>query len=109
MAYVAIWRYAVRSEKAAEFLHAYGPEGAWCRLFRRAEGYVATQLVRDAADPAIFVTIDTWTSGAAYREFRARFAAEYEEIDRRCGEMTVREEKTAEGETSDGPEQDGPR
>ncbi len=101
MPYVAIWRYVVRPERTGEFCLAYGSDGIWCRLFRRADGYVSTQLVRDAAEPDAFLTIDTWSSREAYAAFRARFAAEYEATDRLCGELTLREERIAEGETDE--------
>jgi hypothetical protein len=59
---------------------------------------VTTYLLRDASSGTGFVTVDIWTSEAAYRTFRARFSSEYEVADLRCAELTVREEKVAEGE-----------
>ena len=48
--YAYIWEYTVRPERVAEFEQAYGPDGEWVRLFRRAGGYVRTELHRDRAN-----------------------------------------------------------
>jgi heme-degrading monooxygenase HmoA len=89
--YTYIWEYDVRPDGIAAFLGHYAPGGTWARLFRRAEGYDGTELYRDAARPERFVTVDHWRSEAAFRAFRQEFAAEFEALDRRCGELTVRE------------------
>jgi heme-degrading monooxygenase HmoA len=86
--YVYLWEYRVRATRVAEFEIAYGAEGDWVRLFRRADGYLGTELLRDLGDPLRFVTVDRWTAALAYEAFHARFAAEFEAIDRRCAELT---------------------
>ena len=63
--YVYAWEFRVRAETAATFEKLYGPQGDWVRLFRRAEGYVETLLLRDRADALRYVTIDRWRSQAA--------------------------------------------
>jgi heme-degrading monooxygenase HmoA len=94
---VSVWRYRVRAEKTEAFQRAYGLEGAWVQLFRRAEGYVSTELLRDATDPEVFVTIDRWESRAAYDVFRKKFADEYLALDSVCGAFTEEEELLLEG------------
>jgi heme-degrading monooxygenase HmoA len=89
--YTYIWEYEVRPDALAAFLDHYAPDGTWARLFRRAEGYDRTELYRDTSRPARFVTVDHWRTEAAFRAFRQAFAAEFEALDRRCGELTVRE------------------
>jgi hypothetical protein len=39
----------------------------------------------------VYVTMDSWKSREAYEKFREKFAAEYEELHRKCEGMTVRE------------------
>lgn len=89
--YSYIWEYEVPPEAEAEFLTRYAPDGSWVRLFRRAPGYIGTDLYRDRDRPERFVTVDHWRSEAAFREFRERFAAEFEALDRECARLTRRE------------------
>lgn len=96
-----IWEYWVRTDKLDAFRHAYGSDGAWVALFSRANGYLRTELYRDADDPSRFVTIDHWTSRQARDDFRLRFASEFEAIDRRCEELTERERLIGDFEIAD--------
>jgi heme-degrading monooxygenase HmoA len=89
--YTCVWEYEVPAETEQEFLTHYAPGGSWTRLFRRASGYVATELYRDRQRRGRFLTVDHWLTEAAYREFRSRFAAEYEALDHSCGRLTRRE------------------
>ena len=86
-----IWEYEVPPDRAAEFLEHYAPDGTWARLFRQADGYVATELYQDRARPSRFLTVDHWRSEADFRDFRRRFAAEFEDLDRRCEALTLHE------------------
>jgi heme-degrading monooxygenase HmoA len=89
--YAALWEFSVRPGRQAEFESGYGPEGAWALLFRRARGYLGTELLRDRADPLRYVTIDRWESADAFRAFRDAFAAEYAQLDREFEALTARE------------------
>ena len=97
--FVYLWEYRVRSGADQAFCRHYGPEGTWARLFRRGTGYLGTELLRDRAADDRYVTIDRWAGEAAFREFRERFAREFEELDRRCAALTRRE--TSLGEFGD--------
>jgi GNAT superfamily N-acetyltransferase/heme-degrading monooxygenase HmoA len=89
--YVYAWEYRVRPEATTEFERVYGPAGDWVALFRRAPGYLETRLLRDLSAPGRYVTIDRWRCAADFRAFRARFAAEFEALDRRCELLTLDE------------------
>jgi heme-degrading monooxygenase HmoA len=89
--YVYVWEYRVGPEHRDEFLRHYRPGGTWARLFGRAPAYVGTDLLHDAADPTRYVTVDRWEDEAAFRAFRARFAAEFDDLDRRCAGLTSAE------------------
>jgi len=89
--YVYVWEFIVPHEHAAAFERAYGPDGDWVQLFRRAPGYVRTDLLRDFARPGRYLTIDTWESRGHWEEFRARFAAEFEALDAKCEGWTISE------------------
>ena len=93
MSYVYLWRFVVRPGSESAFEALYGPDGEWVRLFKEADGYLDTQLLRDQADPRTYLTIDRWTSRAAWEAFRAARAAEWDEIDRHGEDLTEREEE----------------
>lgn len=89
--YAYVWEFLVRPEKAMLFERLYGPEGDWVALFRRAEGYIDTLLLKDRDVPSRYVTVDRWESEGAYQRFRKAFADDYRALDERAQELTVRE------------------
>lgn len=89
--YVYIWAFTVRPEHLETFRRYYGDGGEWTQLFRRARGYISTQLLQDETDPLRFVTIDTWSNAADYEAFRTAYAAEYAALDRLCEGLTIEE------------------
>jgi quinol monooxygenase YgiN len=89
--YTSIWAFTVHPQHVDEFRAYYGEGGAWTQLFRRARGYLGTQLLQDRTDRLRFVTIDTWSSVEAYEAFRAVYASEYAALDRLCGRFTAEE------------------
>lgn len=89
--FVTLWEFEVKSGSEDLFERTYGQEGEWARLFRRDARYRGTRLLRDVGAERVYVTMDSWESRAAYEEFRQKFAAEYDEFDRKCEGMTVRE------------------
>lgn len=91
MGYTYLWEFLVEAEDAEEFERHYGPQGSWVALFRQAPGYIQTLLLRDSQDPRRFITIDRWESLEAYQRFRAAYAQQYADLDRRCEALTARE------------------
>ena len=89
--YTYIWAFKIQPEHVDAFHRHYGEGGAWTQLFRRARGYVGTQLLQDERDPLRFVTIDTWSNAEDYEAFRAEYASEYAALDRLCEGFTVEE------------------
>ncbi|WP_133500615.1 antibiotic biosynthesis monooxygenase family protein [Cognatilysobacter terrigena] len=92
MAYVYMWAFDVVADNASEFERHYGPEGTWARLFLRAPGYIGTLLLMDPSTSGRYVTIDRWRDEAAFDAFRTTFATEYEQLDRECEHLTLREQ-----------------
>ncbi len=86
-----VWEFWTRPGREEEFARVYGPNGVWARLFARGDGFVATELLRDVADRGRFVTIDRWTSPAAFSAFLDRWTDDYRALDRRCEALTDRE------------------
>jgi heme-degrading monooxygenase HmoA len=89
--YAYVWSYRVSAEDVEEFIRLYGPDGAWVALFRQGEGYLGTDLLRDATDAGRFVTIDRWVSELAFDRFRETFAEEYQQLDREGEVLTIEE------------------
>ena len=89
--YATAWEFSVLPARQADFEKEYGQQGRWVALFRQAPGYLGSELLRDAADPLRYVTIDRWQSAETYRDFRRRFAVEYERLDREFEGWTLRE------------------
>ena len=97
--FVTLWEFEVKSGSEELFERTYGPDGPWSELFRRDAGYLGTRLLRDVGAARVYVTMDTWESREAYEEFREKLAAGYEELDRKCQGMTVREKSLGAKET----------
>jgi heme-degrading monooxygenase HmoA len=89
--YATLWEFTVAAARQAEFEAHYGPHGTWARLFRRADGYLGTELLRDHVDPLRYLTIDRWESREAFQAFRRAHGAEYERLDRQFEGLTTRE------------------
>ncbi len=89
--FVVIWQFEIEEDKVAEFEAAYGPQGAWARLFGSSDKYLGTELLRDAYVPGGYLTIDRWASEDDFRAFRRDHDQAYETLDRACDALTARE------------------
>lgn len=89
--FVVVWRFEIAEDKIHAFEAAYGPDGAWARLFRSSPHYLGTELLRDAYVPGGYLTIDRWASEDDFRAFRKDHDQEYESLDRSCDDLTSRE------------------
>jgi heme-degrading monooxygenase HmoA len=89
--HIIIWEFTVREECVQEFISAYDSNGDWANLFRRAEGYLGTELLCCARDRNIFLTIDRWESAGSFEKFQERFGTEYEILDTRFEAYTSSE------------------
>jgi heme-degrading monooxygenase HmoA len=91
--HIIIWEFTVREQYIQEFTSACGSNGAWASLFRRAEGYLGTQLLHSSDEPNIFLTVDRWESASCFESFQERFAAEYKKLDTQFAPYTASEKK----------------
>lgn len=87
--HVILWRFRPRAGAAAPFEAAYAPQGPWGELFRRDPDFLGTELLR--ASDGTYLTLDRWTSAAAYAAFRARHASDYDALDDRCAALVADE------------------
>lgn len=91
--YVILWEFHVRSGMEGQFEEVYGPEGNWAAFFRKGEGYLRTELFRDAEHKHRYVIMDVWVSEAAFESFREKWLAEYKALDKTFEGLTEREHR----------------
>jgi hypothetical protein len=92
MTHLRIWKFRPAAGREDEFAAAYGPDGAWPALFRRADGYLGTELYRPEQPGGWWLTIDRWTSATDFERFGALFGAEYRVLDDRLAGVAGDEE-----------------
>lgn len=88
MAYVIVWEFKVGAAHVAEFERVYGPAGDWVRLFRHGDGYLGTDLYRHGEQAGCYLTVDRWSSKAAFDAHHAKHQDAYDRIDERCQALT---------------------
>jgi len=89
--HVVIWRFTPRPGKEEEFELQYATGGAWDLLFREAEGFVSTELLRPADDSTGYLTIDRWCSAAAFAHFLRDNNEAYAALDAQFESLTAEE------------------
>ena len=89
--FVYIWEYIVKEKHLEEFKRIYGPTGDWAQLFRKANGYIATDLHQDISDPKRFMTVDFWNTKDDRDNFRNQFPKEFKALDDHCESFTKQE------------------
>ena len=102
MTYVRVWRFRPLPNRIAAFEEAYGPKGDWARLFRAANGFLGTTLLRGQGEPTEYLTLDRWASPQAYEDFRRARHEEFTALDRRCEALTALEREIGSFEELDG-------
>jgi len=86
-----IWEFRPAQGRVHGFELAYGADGLWAELFRRAAGYLGTELLPPESPGGWYRTIDSWASEDDYEGFLEAFAAEYEALDAACTALTADE------------------
>jgi len=86
--HVSLWEFQVKAGSEAEFERTYGPQGEWVGFFKKGEGYVGTELLHNAGKKGRYITVDRWTSKAAFESFQKKNLNEYRDIDKRCKALT---------------------
>ena len=76
-----ISEFVVKEEARGQFELAFGPGGAWSKLFARCDGFRGSTLLRDTQHPRRYLMIDIWDSLAQREQALAERAAEYAELE----------------------------
>lgn len=93
--YRIVWTYTLARADARAFEKAYGPGGDWATLFGQSRSYLGTTLYRDTGRPDHYLTVDYWTSEAAWRRFLRTHGPQYEALDNRLAPLTNSQERLA--------------
>jgi heme-degrading monooxygenase HmoA len=88
-----IWEFVVKADAIGQFEQAYGPGGAWARLFKAHPGFRGTTLLRDNENPRRYFTIDHWETAAHRRRMMATAKARYSDLDQAFADLTESEDE----------------
>lgn len=83
-----VWEFVVKEEARGQFELAYGPGGAWSRLFAACPGFRGTTVLRDAANPRRYLTIELWETADQREQVLTEGQAEYAALMAALGEWT---------------------
>ena len=97
--YAIVWEFLPAPGREREFEAAYAPTGPWVELFRRAAGYVGSELIPPHEAGGWYRTIDRWESREAFEAFRRAFGPEYGALDGACERLTLEERPVSSGST----------
>jgi len=81
-----VWELVVKEGARGQFELAYGPGGAWSKLFARCPGFRGTTVLRDTKHPRRYLTIDLWETAAQREQALAEREAEYSDLEAAFGE-----------------------
>jgi heme-degrading monooxygenase HmoA len=76
-----VCEFVVKEEARGQFELAYGPGGAWSKLFAQSPGFRGTTLLRDTKNPRRYLTIDLWDTEAQRKQVLTERKAEYSSLD----------------------------
>jgi hypothetical protein len=74
-------RFWIADGRRADFEAAFGQDGVWSRILRRADGYLETELLCEPPQGAQYRVRDFWSWHRNFEVFRARFQAEFERFE----------------------------
>jgi heme-degrading monooxygenase HmoA len=86
-----LWRYRVPAAAEKAFEAAYGPAGAWAKLFGQAAGFMRTELLREGE--GVYATLDYWSDLASFEAFKRAFGEDYARLDAECETLIEAEER----------------
>lgn len=83
-----VWEFVVKDEVRGRFELAYGPGGAWSKLFKRCPGFRGTTMLRDTKNPRRFLTIDLWNTEVQMEQALVEHRIEYADMMATFGEWS---------------------
>lgn len=89
--FIIIWQYQIKEGNKKEFEAIYSENGVWAKLFKKAKGYVGTELLQDETNRQVYLTIDRWESKEEFETFQSQWQTEYKLLDAQCEGFTEKE------------------
>jgi len=83
-----VWEFVVKEEARGQFELAYGPGGAWSKLFARCPGFRGTTVLSDTKNRRRYLTIDLWETGAQREQALAEGKAETSHLEAALADWT---------------------
>jgi len=83
-----VCEFVVKEEARGQFELAYGPGGAWSKLFARCPGFRGTTVLRDTENLRRYLTIDIWDTLAQREQMLAEHKAEYSDLEAAFADWT---------------------
>ena len=80
-----ITEFVVKGEARGQCELAFGPGGAWSKLFSRCPGFRGTTLLRDTKNPLRFLAIEIWDTEPHREQALAESPVEYAELEATFG------------------------
>ncbi len=76
-----IREFVVKEEARGPFELAFGPGGAWSRLFARSPGFQGITLLRDIRNPRRYLMVESWATEAQREQALAGCGEEHAQLD----------------------------
>jgi hypothetical protein len=76
-----IREFVVKEASRGRFELAFGPGGAWSKLFANCPGFRGTTLLRGTGDPRRYLAIELWDSEEQREQALAERQADYSALD----------------------------
>lgn len=86
-----VWAFTVLPSQVRTFEAAYGPEGPWARLFGHVPDFRGTRLLNDLDQPGRYLSVDVWSSLAAYKAFQDDHMDAFNALDTACSPLFTNE------------------
>ena len=90
--YTILWEFHVPQDRRAAYEAAYGPNGAWARLFAQGEGFIGVELLR-CTGQGRYITVDRWRSRVDFEAFKRKFGDAYEALNTELEHLKARERR----------------
>ena len=76
-----VWEFVVRDQVRGQFELAFGPGGAWSKLFAKSPGFRGTTLMRDLKNSRRYLVIELWNDEAGRDQSITEQQAEYADLE----------------------------
>ena len=83
-----VCEFVVKEEARGQFELAYGPGGAWSKLFARCPGFRGTTVLRDTENLRRYLTIDIWDTLAQREQMLSERKGEYSDLEAAFADWT---------------------